>query len=242
MKDAPETFGCGKCELSVQDNARRCELRRAHRDLDTLLIRESRSDLAHPPRQSPHREPRHCPAYRETTPTHRVFRSAQRRGDRDLPRERPAGLLLQIVYDRLGRVDRRAPADRDDEIRARVLVRPDPRPDPRDGRVLADIAERRAVRVLGAQDGFDFLDDVGLSRSHRQSGGRVRSQKSVPGGGGTYLVEETLSGDDERLGAPYRSAQLWQSGGEAAGSVIDPLESVGPGVEPLNVSRWMRIG
>ena len=67
------------------------------------------------------------------------------------------------MQDRLGLVDGRAAADAHDRVRARHLERGDAAPDVRDGRVLADLKERRArVRAVRFEDVFDGFDDVGL--------------------------------------------------------------------------------
>ena len=95
--------------------------------------------------------------------THRILSSAERRRNSDLAEIRPAERLLDEVQDRLGRVDGRAAADAHDRVRARGVERGDTVPDVRDGRVLADLKERRArVRAVRFEDVFDGFDDVGL--------------------------------------------------------------------------------
>ena len=102
--------------------------------------------------------------------TNSVLCGTQRGRDGDLAEERPSGLLLEEVEHRLGRVDGRAAPDGDDNVRARVLELLHPRLDVGDGRVLADLEERRGVGRTLFEDVLDGLDDFSLPKGTLRSG------------------------------------------------------------------------
>ena len=94
---------------------------------------------------------------------YRVLGGAERRRDGDLAEVRAsAARLAHEVQDDLGRVDRRAAAHAHDRVCARGVKRSDAAPDVRDGRVLADLVEGRAVLAARLEDILDDRDDVGL--------------------------------------------------------------------------------
>lgn len=94
--------------------------------------------------------------------TYSILCRTERGRDGNLREERPAALFVDKVEDGLGGVDGRAAADGDDDVRARLLELLQAGADARDGRVLADLVERRAIRVAFAEDVLDRLHDVRL--------------------------------------------------------------------------------
>ena len=98
-------------------------------------------------------------------PTNRILRRTDGGGDGDLGEDWPSGLLLDEVEDSLGRIDRGPATDADDDVRAGILERFDTVSDPGDGRVLADLVERRAVGVVLFKDALHCLHDIGLQNT-----------------------------------------------------------------------------
>ena len=74
------------------------------------------------------------------------------------------------VHNRLRSVDRRAPSNTHERVRARGAQGVGPGADASDGRVLPDLEEGACVGGAGVQDGFDGLYDVGLGNMKGRKG------------------------------------------------------------------------
>lgn len=98
--------------------------------------------------------------------TYAVLCRAERGGNGDMVEIRTARLALEVVEDRLGCINGRASANRDDHVRTRLLELPHARFDACDRYMLADFVECRAVCVAVLEDRFDGLNHVCL-RSFR---------------------------------------------------------------------------
>jgi hypothetical protein len=94
--------------------------------------------------------------------SNRVLCGGQRRRNGDLILELPACLLLEVVDDGLGCIDRRAAANRHDDVRVVRLERLKTIMDARDWRMLPDLGECAGVRIVSCENSGYLLDHVAL--------------------------------------------------------------------------------